>query len=381
MPLVVLDASNYASYSNIAAAITYAVDHGAKVLNISIGGTSSSTTLQNAVNYAWSKGAVVVACAMNNANSTPNYPAACSNVVAVAATTSSDTLASFSNYGSWIDVAAPGASIYTTNNGGGYGAWNGTSFSSPITAGLAGLIWAANPALTNADVVDILTRSADDLGAAGFDATFGHGRINAAKALTLAKTYTPAVDATAPTAAITSPASGATVTGQVNVGVAATDNVKVTKVELFIDGALAGSSTTAPSSFAWNTVNYADKWYTLTARAYDAAGNVGNAVSLSVYVSNPQAAPDKVPPVVAITSPSPGARLATSTTVTVQASDNVGVAKVEIYVDGLLKASKAASSLSWNWNTRKVTVGAHTITAKAYDAAGNAMADTITVYK
>ena len=84
---------------------------------------------------------------------------------------------------------------------------------------------------------------------------------------------------------------------------------------------------------------------------------------------------------VAITSPSPGARLSTSTTVTVQASDNVGVAKVEIYVDGLLKASKAASSLSWNWNTRKVAAGAHTITAKAFDAAGNAMAQTMTVYK
>ena len=117
-------------------------------------------------------------------------------------------------------------------------------------------------------MVDILTRSADDLGTDGFDATFGHGRINAAKALALAKSYTPAIDATAPAVAITSPASGATVTGQVNVGVAATDNVKVTKVELFIDGALAGSSTTAPSNFAWNTVNYADKWYTLTARAY-----------------------------------------------------------------------------------------------------------------
>ena len=88
-------------------------------------------------------------------------------MVAVSATTSSDTLASFSNFGSWIDLAAPGYSIYTTSSGGGYRSASGTSFSSPIVAGVAGLVWAANPALTNAEVVEILEQGADDLGAAG----------------------------------------------------------------------------------------------------------------------------------------------------------------------------------------------------------------------
>lgn len=399
MPLLVLDASNYATYSNIAAAIVYAADHGAKVLNISIAGSSSSSTLQNAVNYAWNKGAVVIAAAANYSTSTPYYPAACSNVVAVGATTSSDSLASFSNYGAWVDVTAPGVSIYTTNNGGGYGAWSGTSFSSPITAGLAGLVWAANPALTNAELVDILTQSADDLGTAGFDTTFGHGRINVNQALTLARSNIPVIDAAPPTVAITAPAAGATVTGQVNVNISASDDVKVTRVELFIDGVPAGSSASSPATFAWDTATRPDGWCTLTATASDAAGNIGGALAITVYVSNPtpvldpepvqdtEPVPDPEPaqdleaPVVAITSPSPGAQLASSTTVKAQASDNIGIVSLELYVDGVLKAKSSAGTLSWKWNTRKVTAGAHTLTATAYDAAGNAASDSFTVYK
>ncbi len=114
MPLVVLNSSNYASYYDISRAITYAVDRRVRVLNISIGGSSSSSTLQNAADYAWNKGALIFASAMNNNNSTPYYPAACNHVVAVAATTSIDTKASFSSYGTWVDISAPGASIYTT---------------------------------------------------------------------------------------------------------------------------------------------------------------------------------------------------------------------------------------------------------------------------
>ncbi|HCC58276.1 MAG TPA: alkaline serine protease, partial [Solibacterales bacterium] len=137
MPLVVLNSSDYASYSDVASAITYAADHGVRIINISIGGSSSSSTLQSAVDYAWNKGAVIFASAMNNSTSTPYYPAACNNVVAVSSTESNDTFSSFSNYGSWITLSAPGNNIFTTDNGGGYGTWWGTSFSSPIAAATA----------------------------------------------------------------------------------------------------------------------------------------------------------------------------------------------------------------------------------------------------
>lgn len=171
MPLVVLDSSNYATYANIAAAILYAVDHGVKIINISIGGSSYSSTLEYAVNYAWDHNALVFACAHNYSTDTPYYPAACTHAVAVAATDAGDNLASFSNYGSWITLSAPGTSILTTNNGGGYGYWNGTSFASPIAAGAAALAWSANPELTNEQILQVLTASADDLGASGFDKT------------------------------------------------------------------------------------------------------------------------------------------------------------------------------------------------------------------
>ena len=104
MPIVVMDASSYASYSNIARGITYAADRGVRIISISITGTTSSATLQSAVNYAWNKNAVVFAAA-GNANTTAlGYPAACDKVIAVGATDSADLRASYSNYGSWIEL-------------------------------------------------------------------------------------------------------------------------------------------------------------------------------------------------------------------------------------------------------------------------------------
>ncbi len=183
MPLVVVDANNFAAYSDIAAAIQYAADHGVRIMNISIGGNNASDALQSAVNYAWNKGALIFASAMNASTSSPYYPAACTHVVAVSATDSNDRLAGFSNYGSWVTLAAPGTDILSTANGGGYSYWNGTSFSSPITAGVAALLLAANPKLTNQELLALLIATADDIGDPGFDSSFGWGRVNAARAL------------------------------------------------------------------------------------------------------------------------------------------------------------------------------------------------------
>ena len=131
MPLVVLDASDYASYSNVANAIIYAADHGVRIINVSISGSSSSSLLQSAIDYAWNKGALVFAAAGNNSSSALTYPAACNHAIAVSSTESNDTFSGFSNYGSWITLSAPGNNILTTNRGGGYGQWQGTSFASP----------------------------------------------------------------------------------------------------------------------------------------------------------------------------------------------------------------------------------------------------------
>ena len=140
----VLDDTGSGYYSWIANGITWATDNGAKVINMSLGGTAADSTLASAVDYAWSKGVVVVAAAGNNGNSLPFYPAAYDNCIAVGATDRKDAKASFSNYGSWVDVAAPGVDIYSTYNTGGYISMSGTSMASPHVAGLAALVWATN---------------------------------------------------------------------------------------------------------------------------------------------------------------------------------------------------------------------------------------------
>src|SRR5205085_11926954 len=146
-------------YSDIASAITYAADHGVRIINASMAGSTASSTLQSAVDYAWSKGTVLFASAGNNSSSAPMYPAACNNVLAISATEPTDTLASFSNYGSWIKLSAPGDNILTTNDGGGYGAWWGTSFSSPIAAAVGALALSANPSLTASQLVTLLEQN------------------------------------------------------------------------------------------------------------------------------------------------------------------------------------------------------------------------------
>jgi len=188
LPLVVVDEKDNATYSNIAAAIQYAADHRARVINISLGGPNDSPALENAVNYAWAKGAVVIAAAMNEGSAAPYYPAACGHAIAVAATDANDHLATFSNYGNWITLAAPGTDILTTTSGGGYSYWNGTSFAAPVVAGVAALCLAINPALSSSALAAILGESADDLGNRNY---FGRGRVNAFQAVTAARESLP----------------------------------------------------------------------------------------------------------------------------------------------------------------------------------------------
>ncbi|HOC37767.1 MAG TPA: S8 family serine peptidase [Thermodesulfobacteriota bacterium] len=379
MPLVVVNSSGFASYYDIAQAITYAADSNVQIMNISIGGSGSSSTLQNAVNYAWNKGAVIFASAANDATSAPYYPAACQNVVAVSATTSTDTLASFSNFGTWIDIAAPGCSIFTTANGGSYCSKSGTSFSSPIAAGVAALLLAANPFLTNSQIVGIMTQSTDDLGAPGFDPSFGYGRVNASKAVVAAINAVPDTDTMGPEVTIIAPQQGATVSDTITVQVDALDTVAVASVELYIDGTIIASDNAAPYDFLLNTKNYQDGSHSLYAKATDSSGNQSQSDTITIYVSN--SIPDTQGPFVTIKQPANGSTVSNKTKITVSGTDNVGIKKIELFIDGKLKTSTSASTLNYNWNTQKEIAGAHTIATKAYDAAGNMGGHSITVYK
>lgn len=368
MPLVVLSSSDFAYYSDIANAMTYAADHGARVINISISGTSASSTLQSAVNYAWSKGVVVVAAAGNGASSAPMYPAACDNVVAVSATDQGDNFASFSSFGTWVDLSAPGTPILTTNRGGGYGWWQGTSFSSPIVAATAALVLSVRPSLSNTAVVQLLEQNADDLGTPGYDQYFGWGRVNAYKAVLAA---TSASVTQPPTVTLSAPTNGSTVAATVQVQGTATTSVGLNRVEYYLDGNLMSTSYASPFAFNWDTTTSSNAAHNVVVKAYDTAGNTGQA-SASVTVKNPTPA-DTQPPTVWITSPTTGTHLASSGSVSIRvsASDNVGVSKVCIYIDGVQVYSSSSAPYSYSWNLKKVGWGQHTITAKAWDRAGN----------
>jgi hypothetical protein len=372
MPLVVVDSTGSASYSNIASAITYAADHGARIINISLAGTSPSSALQSAVNYAWNKGAVVFAGAGNSGNSTPNYPAACDNVVAVSATEPTDTLASFSNFGSWIDLSAPGNNILTTTNGGGYGTWYGTSFSSPIAAGVGALALAARPSLSASALVSLLEANSDDLGATGFDPSFGWGRVNAYKAVSAALS---APVNPPPSVAISAPTAGSTVSGTVTVSGAASDSLGISSVKLYCDGVLVSSTTSASFAFGWNAGTVAGT-HTLSVAAQDPAGNTGTA-SLTVTVTAPAPVKDTTPPTVQITSPAGGPVTGNgSINVSAAAQANVGVTQVSIYMDSIQSYCGSAAPYSFQWNPKKAKSGTHVITAKAWNAANNVGAAT-----
>jgi subtilisin family serine protease len=227
----------------------YAMNNPAKrvVINMSLGRDCQASGItqseQDAINAAWSAGVLIVASAGNSGNSNLQCPAAADHVIAVSATTNADALASFSSYGSFVDLAAPGVSIVNAIGtssvaGSFYTSWSGTSFSAPIVSGVAGLVWSADITLTNAEVDQILRDTAENIGSSLF---FGDGRVNADFAVDLASsgapTPTPAPTAPPGPAPTPTPApvTGGTLTGFVP-GTAGVKN------SLTVTGAAKGAS-------------------------------------------------------------------------------------------------------------------------------------------
>ncbi|MBN8571241.1 MAG: S8 family peptidase [Ignavibacteria bacterium] len=194
IPVKILDANNSGLYSWWVSGITYAVDSGAKVLNMSVGGSGFSQALQDAVTYATSRGTIVVVCMMNNNNAVPYYPAAFDNVIAIGAINNRGKRAvpfcwgGGSSYGSHIDFCAPGEMIlglnYQNTNAVTY--WCGTSQATPMVTGIVSLMLSKNQNLSYSSIYNILKASAiDTLGNrnAGWNQYYGWGRIDAAFAL------------------------------------------------------------------------------------------------------------------------------------------------------------------------------------------------------
>ena len=173
-------------------------------------------------------------------------------------------------------------------------------------------------------------------------------------------------EAVPPTVAITAPASNATVSGTVSVTASAADNVAVTKVEFYLNGVLKSSDTSTPYLYSLSSTTLAVGTNTLMAKAYDAAGNVGQSSNVSISVVN-----DTTAPTVSLTAPANNATVSGSTTLSAAASDNVGISKVEFYSNGALLSATNVSPFNYSWNTTSVANGSYTLIARAYDNTGN----------
>jgi subtilisin family serine protease len=379
MPVRVSDSNGWAYTSMIAQGITYAADHGARVANASFGGVAGSSAIQNSAQYMKNKGGLVFVSAGNNGideNITPT-----TTLIAVSATDEWDNRTSWSSYGNFVSLAAPGIT-YTTRTGASYGQVMGTSFSSPLAAGVAALVMSANPALGSAEVEKLLFSTAADLGTTGRDNIYGYGRVDAGAALKAAAANSIPADTQAPSVAISNLAASSTVSGVVPVDIVATDNVGVARVELKVNGTMVAVDNTAPYGFSWDTAGFANGMASVVAYAYDAAGNVAASSSISVNVANniPLVQNDTTPPTLRIANPVSG-RVNGNVTVSTSADDNSGSANVRqaLYIDGRLVASGTGSALAYNWNSRKASKGTHTIQATAQDAAGNITTTSVSV--
>ena len=281
----------------------------------------------------------------------------------------------------------PASHINTTNLGGNYTFASGTSFSSPVVAGVVALMFSLNPDLTPADVIAMLESTADDLGAAGYDTSFGHGRVNAYQALlAVAGSLPDPPEDLPPSVSILTPEDGEMVSGTVGVDVSATDDIGVSAVELYLDGDAIAIDTSAPFSFSWSSTLDNDGEHVLEAVAYDTAGNTGTSPALAVLVDNSSPGTgDHTAPVVEIKAPKDGRRIYRAARIRVLVKDNVQVERIEVYFDGQLIGTGSCDSDSCKVRvvrkTKDAAKGEHFIIALAYDSSGNIGSAAVSVTK
>jgi len=382
MPIRVTDLNGGGYVSMISQGLVYAADRGVRVANISFAGVADSASIRSAAQYVKNKNGLVIVGAGNSGALATTTPT--TTMIPVSATNANDQITSWSTYGDFVAVSAPGEGVWTTIKGGSYGAKSGTSFSSPVAAGVVALMMSAQPTMNNTQIENLLYTSATDLGSAGRDPYYGYGRVNATGAIQAAAAAAPAIDNQPPTVSISAPLDGSTATGVIPVDVVASDNVGVTRVELRVNGSVVAIDSTPPFGFSWDSTGIPNGMSKLVAYAFDAAGNATASSEIAVNVSNGATGTvkDTTPPVVSIVSPVAGI-VTGSVTISTNASDNNGVAGISqaLYIDGARVATGTGSTLGYNWNTRKTTAGLHTIQVTSKDAAGNAASASVQVSK
>jgi subtilisin family serine protease len=389
LPIKVLDSLGNGEMDHILDGIAYANSLGVEVMNMSFGQYFTDSGLEQRCLEAYQNGVVLVAAAGNGNVDTRSYPAAYSSVMAIAAVDASDVRSYWgqidpvtgkpqaSNYGDWVDVSAPGSGIWSTHRNGGYASNNGTSFSAPFVAGVAALIKAATPGMTNQQIMERIIDTADNIDAlqqAEYQGKLGSGRMNAADAVA------------GVTADISSPTDGEYVKGTVSVnGQASGWNFSSYEVWALRNGTPEvniNSSNTAVNAGllgSWDTTGK-NGAYTIELKVY-ATGAASDEAEVSVFVDN-------TPPEAAITSPATGATLSGKTTITGAAKDQYFERYVLEYGAGTSPTSYQSLTQSYSpvdggvlatWETSGLS-GDYTLRLTAYDMVGTSTSTSLPVY-
>jgi hypothetical protein len=247
MPVKIAE-QQQADAATLAEGIYWAADHGADVINISWATSVNAAVLRDAVAYALNQGAVVVAAAGNSGVAQVSYPAALPGVLAVGSLSyaPSDMRADFSNTGSALDLMAPGTEILSRTIGTTpWIYWQGTSFSTPFVCGVAALVRSAAPDLSVAQVCDILTSTADDLGVSGWDPGYGYGRVDGYEAVVKAREAT-STTTTSASSTTTSTTTTTTLPTSTTTTTTSTSTTSTTSTSTTSTTATSTTSTTAP---------------------------------------------------------------------------------------------------------------------------------------
>lgn len=307
LPIKVLNDAGKGSTYDIIEGIRYAADHGASILNLSLGSSASSKLEAEVVRYAQNKGCLVIAAAGNDSmNVALNWPASYEDVISVGSVDAREERSYFSNYGETLDVAAPGSDIissipksiamqesaqggtvYGNDRDGYYTSWSGTSMAAPHVAGAAALYKAVNPGVTGADIGELITETARDVGDIGKDIETGAGIVDAAAMLDGKVIKTPIK--------LKSPSEGAELYEEVTLSAQVNPTMDIRSLKFYLDeekeeNIIAQTDCDENNSFydvIWDTTKAEDGEHTILAAVYDSEGDqVGETQKIKVQILN-----------------------------------------------------------------------------------------------